>query len=91
MRRATRRTGTPASARHHLNGELHLARKPNYDFEKRRKEMDRQAKKEAKREERARRKREGAAGDEAAGDEAAGDGSDGVEQEPQRATGGEPQ
>ena len=34
----------------------HLARKPNYDFEKRRKEMDRQAKKDAKREERQRRK-----------------------------------
>ena len=36
----------------------HLARKPNYDFEKRRKELDRQAKKEAKREEKARRKSE---------------------------------
>ena len=33
-----------------------MARKPNYDFEKRRKEMDRQAKKDAKREERQRRK-----------------------------------
>lgn len=33
-----------------------LARKPNYDYEKRRKEMERQAKKDAKREERARRK-----------------------------------
>jgi hypothetical protein len=37
-----------------------VARKPNYDFEKRRKELDRQAKKEAKREDRLRRKREGA-------------------------------
>ena len=37
----------------------HLARKPNYDFEKRRKEMDRQAKKDAKREERQRRKEAG--------------------------------
>jgi hypothetical protein len=36
-----------------------LARKPNYDFEKRRKEMDRQAKKDAKREERQRRKEAG--------------------------------
>ncbi len=33
-----------------------MARKPNYDYEKRRKEMERQAKKDAKREERARRK-----------------------------------
>jgi hypothetical protein len=37
-----------------------VARKPNYDFEKRRKELDRQAKKDAKREDRLRRKREGA-------------------------------
>jgi hypothetical protein len=36
-----------------------VARKPNYDFEKRRKELDRQAKKDAKREDRLRRKREG--------------------------------
>ena len=36
-----------------------MARKPNYDFEKRRKEMDRQAKKDAKREERQRRKEAG--------------------------------
>ena len=35
-----------------------MARKPNYDFEKRRKELDRAAKKEAKREERQRRKAE---------------------------------
>jgi hypothetical protein len=33
-----------------------LARKPNYDFEKRRKEGDRKAKKDAKREDRLRRK-----------------------------------
>jgi hypothetical protein len=33
-----------------------LARKPNYDFEKRRKEQDRKAKKDAKREDRLRRK-----------------------------------
>lgn len=36
-----------------------LARKPNYDFEKRRKEMDRKAKKDAKREDRAQRRRAG--------------------------------
>jgi len=36
-----------------------LARKPNYDFEKRRKEQERKAKKDAKREDRLRRKREG--------------------------------
>jgi len=38
----------------------HLARKPNYDFEKRRKEIDRKAKKDAKREERLQRKKENA-------------------------------
>jgi hypothetical protein len=37
-----------------------VARKPNYDFEKRKKELDRKAKKEAKREDRLRRRREGA-------------------------------
>lgn len=36
-----------------------MARKPNYDFEKRRKEMDRKAKKDAKREDRAQRRRAG--------------------------------
>lgn len=58
-----------------------MARKPNYDFEKRKKEQDRKAKKDAKREERLARKRagqdpdlvdmespEGAAGDETAAD-----------------------
>lgn len=38
----------------------HLARKPNYDFEKRRKELDRKAKKDAKREDRLQRKQENA-------------------------------
>jgi hypothetical protein len=33
-----------------------LARKPNYDYEKRKKEADRKAKKDAKREERQRRR-----------------------------------
>ena len=36
-----------------------MARKPNYDFEKRRKEMDRKAKKDAKRDEKLRHKEEG--------------------------------
>lgn len=40
-----------------------MARKPNYDFEKRRKEMDRKAKKDAKRDEKLRRKEEGAVND----------------------------
>ena len=38
-----------------------VARKPNYNFEKRNKELARQAKKEAKREERQRRRQEGTA------------------------------
>jgi len=36
-----------------------LAKKPNYDFERRRKEQDRKKKKDAKREERLQRKRDG--------------------------------
>ena len=36
-----------------------MAKKPNYDFERRRKEQDRKNKKDAKREERLLRKREG--------------------------------
>ena len=36
-----------------------LARKPNYSFEKRKKELDRKAKKDAKREDRRRRREEG--------------------------------
>lgn len=36
-----------------------MARKPNYDYEKRRKEAERKAKKDAKREDRLRRKEEG--------------------------------
>jgi hypothetical protein len=36
-----------------------LPKKPNYDFEKRRKELERQKKKEAKREDRLRRKQSG--------------------------------
>ena len=38
-----------------------MARKPNYGYEKRKKEVDRKAKKDAKREQRLQRKREGAA------------------------------
>ena len=41
-----------------------MARKPNYDFEKRRKEMDRKAKKDAKRDEKLRRKEAGIIDDE---------------------------
>jgi hypothetical protein len=37
-----------------------MARKPNYDFEKRKKEMERKAKKDAKREDRAQRRNEAA-------------------------------
>ncbi|MDQ3996993.1 MAG: hypothetical protein M3303_08230 [Gemmatimonadota bacterium] len=36
-----------------------MARKPNYSFEKRKKELDRKAKKDAKREDRRRRRDEG--------------------------------
>lgn len=36
-----------------------MARKPNYDFEKRRKELERKQKKDAKREERLQRRRSG--------------------------------
>ena len=42
-------------------GRRPLAKKPNYDFERRRKEQDRKQKKEAKREERLQRKRDGLA------------------------------
>lgn len=35
-----------------------MARKPNYDYEKRKKELDRKAKKEAKREDRLQRQRD---------------------------------
>ena len=38
-----------------------MPKKPNYDFEKRRKEQDRKKKKDAKREERLLRKRDGTA------------------------------
>lgn len=41
----------------------HLARKPNYDYEKRKKELDRKAKKEAKREDRLQRQRDRTAGE----------------------------
>ena len=49
-----------------------MARKPNYDFEKRRKEQERKAKKDAKREDRQRRRDEGIIDDGiASGDEIA--------------------
>lgn len=41
------------------SGHPALAKKPNYDFEKRKKEEERRKKKEAKREDRLARKREG--------------------------------
>ena len=49
-----------------------MAKKPNYDFEKRRKELERKQKKDAKREERLYRKRNGLPeeGDVAEGDDA---------------------
>lgn len=47
------------SLRRSHSTEYHLPRKPNYDFEKRRKEQERAAKKEAKREEKQRRKEAG--------------------------------
>lgn len=45
----------PGGARRY---DSHMPRKPNYNFEKRQKELDRQKKKERKREERDQRKRE---------------------------------
>jgi len=51
-----------------------LAKKPNYDFEKRRKELERKQKKDAKRDERLTRKRNGTADD---GEIAEGEGEDG--------------
>lgn len=53
-----------------------LAKKPNYDFEKRRKELERKQKKDAKRDERLNRKRNGGAEDGAEdGDAVAEDGA----------------
>ena len=51
-----------------------MAKKPNYDFEKRRKELDRKQKKDAKRDERLTRKRNGTTED---GDVVEGEGEDG--------------
>ena len=51
-----------------------MAKKPNYDFEKRRKELERKQKKDAKRDERLTRKRNGTSED---GDVAEGEGEDG--------------
>ncbi len=53
-----------------------MAKKPNYDFEKRRKELERKQKKDAKRDERLARKRSGGTDD---GDALPDDGSDGDE------------
>ena len=46
-----------------------MAKKPNYDFERRRKEQDRKKKKDAKREERLLRKRDGDGNELAEGEE----------------------
>jgi hypothetical protein len=48
-----------AVARSSLSRSIQLPKKPNYDFEKRKKEQDRKKKKDAKREERLQRKRDG--------------------------------
>ena len=50
-----------------------MAKKPNYDFERRKKEQDRKAKKDAKREERLQRKRDGIADPEDGAEAAEGD------------------
>jgi hypothetical protein len=47
-----------------------LARKPNYQFEKRKRELDRKAKKEARAEDRRRRREEGSAETGAEGEDA---------------------
>jgi hypothetical protein len=54
-----RQPNVGAAQRHTHSAYRDLARKPNYDFEKRKKEQDRKAKKDAKREERLARKRAG--------------------------------
>lgn len=60
---ATRRVGRLPVSSMPLHTEPQLAKKPNYNFEKRKKELDRQQKKEEKRrrkrEETARRRQEG--------------------------------
>jgi hypothetical protein len=55
-----------------------MARKPNYDFEKRKKEQERQAKKDAKRADRQQRRDDRRAEDEA--DQPPVDGSEGLQQ-----------
>ncbi len=53
-----------------------MARKPNYDFERRRKELERKNRKEAKREERLRRKAAGLPEEDEGLDGDAGDGTE---------------
>jgi hypothetical protein len=55
-----------------------LARKPNYDYEKRKKEADRKAKKDAKREERQRRRALGLPDEDEAMEQADGSPAEGV-------------
>ena len=64
---SVRACGDPPRPRQ-LEWSEFLARKPNYDFEKRRKEQDRKAKKDAKREDRLRRKAEGLPDEDDAGE-----------------------
>ncbi len=59
-----------------------MARKPNYGYEKRKKEIDRKAKKDAKREERLQRKREGTTAEPGEPAPAAGDHEAGANQGP---------
>ena len=58
-----------------------MARKPNYDFEKRRKEEERKKKKDAKREERLQRNRDEAGTEGAESPESAGDLESGADPE----------
>jgi hypothetical protein len=62
----------PARAATGLNSAgAFVAKKPNYDFEKRKKEQDRKKKKDAKREDRLARKRAGTTDDAGGADEGA--------------------
>ena len=54
----TRRTPSVRLSSLYPRFGAHLPRKPNYNFEKQRKEQNRQAKKDAKREEKLRRKQQ---------------------------------
>jgi hypothetical protein len=73
--------------------EHRLARKPNYDYEKRKKEADRKAKKDAKREERQRRRALGLPDEDETlegGEGGEGEGAEGSEGEADAAADGTP-